>query len=595
MNSYLYLYIIKGKIELNTIFKTKIQIGVLMKDYSEWTPTLIYDEESPYVDPSRPWLKFKPPGVPKTIKFDPIPVHEFIKQTAKIYPNNVIVYHKPADKKYTYRELIDYADKIANTLSQKGVGKGDAVGIMSGNCPEFLFCVLGILETGAAIVPINPLLKEGDVTHIVRESGNIKAIFVHRANYRTIKKTRKQVKVDDVILIASEEPKPDAVTLQEFINGKAAKAPDVDIDPLNDIAALLFTGGTTGLPKGVMLTHNNLVADILQTIYNSDTPKEELDAGAGTGVILSILPLCHTFGFTIVILAMRAAMMLVMFSSFDPAEVLEAIEYYKISLFVGVPVMYQMVINCPDFTERDLSSLESAAAGSAALAPELARKWEQTLGFKVGQGFGLTEASPITHGAAAWMPEIRPSSVGVPITDTDAKIVNPETLEELPPNEIGELLIYGRQVMKGYWKNPEETKKDIVDGWLRTGDLARMDEEGYFYIEGRTKDMVKYKGYKVMPREVEEKLMEHPAVLEVGVTGIPDPNIGETIKAFCVLKPDYRDKGITEREIIEWSKERLAGYKYPRHVEFLRALPRTAVGKIFRRKLREMEIEKQAK
>jgi long-chain acyl-CoA synthetase len=309
--------------------------------------------------------------------------------------------------------------------------------------------------------------------------------------------------------------------------------------------------------------------------------------------MLSILPLCHSFGFLVVIIALRAGYMLVMFGSFDPGEVLEAIEYYKISMFVGVPVMYQMVINSPDFTERDLSSLESAGCGSAALAPELNKKWEKVTGFKVGQGYGLTEASPITHTASAWLPEIRPASVGAPIVDTDAKIVNPETLEELEIGEIGELLIKGPQVMKGYWNKPEETAKDVVNGWLRTGDLARMDKEGYFYIEGRTKDMVKYKGYKIMPREVEEKLMEHPAILEAGVAGVPDPNIGETIKAWIVLKPEYRDKGITEKDIIEWSKERLAGYKYPRQVEIIRNLPRTAVGKIFRRKLREMEIEKQ--
>jgi long-chain acyl-CoA synthetase len=209
----------------------------------------------------------------------------------------------------------------------------------------------------------------------------------------------------------------------------------------------------------------------------------------------------------------------------------------------------------------------------------------------VGQGFGLTETSPITHMAAKWMPEIRSESIGVPIIDTDARIVNPDTLKELEPGEIGELLIKGPQVMMGYWKNPEETKKTIIDGWLRTGDLAKMDEQGYFYIEGRAKDIIKYKGYKVMPREVEEKLYEHPAILEVGVVSAPDANIGETIKAYVVLKPEYKDGKITEREIIEWAKERLAAYKYPRQVEFINILPRTAVGKIFRRKLRERSMK----
>ena len=556
-----------------------------MKDYSEWKLVLDYEHESVWVDPNRPWLKHRNPQVPKSIQFDPIPVHEFIRLQISKYPNNICVYHKPTDRKYTYRELLHFADRIANALHELGVGKGDAVGIMSGNCPEFLFCYLGTLETGAILVPINPLLTDSDVTHIVRESGNIKVIFAHKANYRTIKKARKQVDVEHVILIATDEAKEGTIILDEFINGKPAKRPDVDIDTFNDIAALLFTGGTTGLPKGVMLTHYNIVAAALSGMYNTDQPIEE---DFGNGVFLSILPLCHAMGFEYLICVFYYASMMVMFS-FNPTEVLEDIEYYQIRLFAGVPVMYQMIINSPDFTERDLSSLESAGCGSAALAPELAKKWEKVVGLKISQGYGLTETSAFSHSNARWLPEIRTESVGVPIMNTDSIIVNPDTLEELKQGEVGEILIRGPQVMKGYWKRPEATKKDLVNGWLRTGDLGRIDKEGYFYIEGRTKDMIKYKSYKVMSREVEEKLMEHPAILEVGVVGVPDPNIGETIKAFIVLKKDYQDKGITDRDIIEWSKERMAGYKYPRQVEFIKSLPRTAVGKIFRRKLREME------
>ena len=566
-----------------------------MKDYSDWEPYFDYENESPYIEnPNRPWLKYKPPTVPKSIKFDPIPLHEFIKISAKKFPNNVCVFHKPTNKKYTYRELINYSDKIANSLYELGIRKGDAVGIMSTNCPEFIFCYLGILETGAAVAPINPLLKESDVTHIVKDAGNINTVFVHKANFRTIKKTRNKIMIENVILLASDEAKDDTITLEEFIDGKAAKPPDVDIDPMNDVAALLFTGGTTGLPKGVMLTHNNLVANALSAVYNLDETPEEINALKGIGVILNILPLCHSFGIITINLTLFAAAMSVMFASFVPSEVLEAIEYYKVQLFVGVPVMYQMLINCPDFTERDLSSIEGAISSSAALAPELIKKWEQIVGTQIAQGYGLTEASPATHLPARWMPEIKSESVGVPILNTDAKIVNPDTLEELKQGEVGEILIKGPQVMKGYWKKPEATKQDIVDGWLRTGDLGRMDEQGYFYIEGRTKDMIKYKGYKVMPKEVEEKLFEHPAIHEVGVVGVPDPNIGETIKAFVVLKREFREK-ITEREIIEWAKEHLAGYKYPRQVEFIKSLPRTTIGKIYRKKLREMELEKQDK
>jgi len=561
-----------------------------MKDFSEWEPILDYENESPYLEnPNRPWLKHKPDYIPKSVKFEPIPVHEYIKLAAVKFPNNVCVYFKPKDKKYTYRQMIKISDQIANALYELGIKKGDAVGIMTGNCPEFLFCCVGIMATGASVVPINPLLKESDVVHIIKDAGNINTVFAHKAKFRTMKKVRKEIELKNVILLQADEAKPDTITLEEFINGKEAKAPDIDVDPLNDIAALLYTGGTTGLPKGVMLTHNNLVSDCL-AVLSSMRPEneEEIEAVYGTGVSLTVLPICHSFGFIVLIISSVLSSMLVMFDSFNPSEVLEAIEYYKCTTFIGVPVMYQMIVNSPDFTKRDLSSLESASSGSATLATELIKKWKEVLGFAVGQGFGLTETSPVTHTQPAWLPEIRPASIGIPIIDTDAKIVDPETLEELPPGKIGELLLKGPQVMIGYWKSPEATAETFVNDWLRTGDLARMDEDGYFYIEGRTKDMIKYKGYKVMPKEVEEKLYEHPAVLEVGVVSFPDPNIGETIKAYVVLKPEYKDK-ITENDLIEWSKEKMAAYKYPRHIEFLNVLPRTAVGKIFRRRLRERE------
>lgn len=564
-----------------------------MKDYSTWEPVYDFENESPYLENfNRPWLKFRTPNVPKSIKFDPIPVHELIGLSAKNFPNNVCVYHISTDKNYTFRELTYISDKISNALYQLGTKKGDAVGIMTGNCPEFLFCCLGIMKTGAVVIPINPLLKEADISHILKETGNVKTVFVHKKNFRTMKKAMQDVKLENIILLEADLAKEGTITLAEFIEDVAPIRPDVDIDPSNDLAALLFTGGTTGLPKGVMLTHTNLVSCTLSTLLMAGEPEEGED-NFGKTVNLSVIPLCHSFGFLVMIAAVFGAAMIVMFPSFNASEVLKAIEHYKVANFVGVPVMYQMLINNPDFTERDLSSLEEANAGSAALPPELAKKWEEVIGIKVGQGFGLTETSPITHMAAKWMPEIRSESIGVPIIDTDAKIVNSETLKELETNEIGELLIKGPQIMKGYWKSPEETKKTIIDGWLRTGDLARMDEQGYFYIEGRAKDIIKYKGYKVMPREVEEKLYEHPAILEAGVVSAPDPNIGETIKAFVVLKPKFKESGITEREIIEWAKERLAGYKYPRQIEFINILPRTSVGKIFRRKLRERTIKDQ--
>ncbi|NVM17049.1 MAG: AMP-binding protein [Candidatus Lokiarchaeota archaeon] len=562
-----------------------------MKDYSDWKPSYDYENESPYLESSdRPWLKFRPLNVPKSIKFDPIPVHELIKLSAKEFSNNVCIYNKSADKKYTYRELIYISDKIANALFQLGVEKGEPIGIMTSNCPEFIFCCIGIMKTGAIVVPINPLLKESDVTHIIRESQKMRIVFAHKGNFRTIKKVQKEIKIDHIIILQTDVAKEGTTTFEEFVEDIKPIPPKIEFDPSENLAALLFTGGTTGLPKGVMLTHTNLVSCTLSYLLMGGEPEEGMST-FGKTVNLSVLPLCHSFGFLVSIIALFGAAMLVVFDSFNPSEILEAIEYFKVNNFVGVPVMYQMLVNSPDFTERDLSSLEEANSGTAALAPELAKRWEQVVGVKVGQGFGLTETSPITHIPAKWMPEIRSESIGIPIIDTDAKIVNPDTLEELSLGEIGEILIRGPQVMKGYWRNPEATKKNIINGWLRTGDLARMDEQGYFYIEGRAKDIIKYKGYKVMPREVEEKLYEHPAIHEVGVVSAPDSNIGETIKAYVVLKPEYKDGKIIEREIIEWAKERLAAYKYPRQVEFINILPRTAVGKIFRRKLREKAMK----
>ncbi|MHA1728802.1 MAG: AMP-binding protein [Promethearchaeota archaeon] len=565
-----------------------------MKDYSDWEPILDYENDSPWVNPNRPWLKYKnaaaDPKVPKTIKFEPIPVHELLKLRAREYPNNVCVYYKPKDKKYTYRELVYISDKVANALSQMGIGKGDSVGLYTGNVPEFLFCCLGIMATGASVSPINPLLKKDDVIHIIREAGNINTVFVHKNLYVELK----GILLENIILIEAEEALPNTITFEEFIKDKAPRAPDVEINPTKDVAALLFTGGSTGLPKGVMLTHDNLVADALCTIYSNGKPDEE-ESPIGVEAALSILPLCHSFGFMVFIISLATVIQLIMLN-FVPSDVLEAIEYFKIKTFTGVPVMYQLLVNSHDFTERDLSSIESSSCGSAALPKEIANKWKSVVEGPIGQGFGLTETSPITHTASEWMPEIKPESIGVPIIDTDSIIVDTESLEELEPGKVGELWIRGPQVMKGYWKRPEATSETLVkdkDGniWLRTGDLARMNEQGYFYIAGRSKDMIKYKGYKVMPAEVEEKLFQHPSILEAGVIGVPDPNIGETIKAFVVLQPEKRGN-ITEREIIEWSKEKMAGYKWPRKVEFLNALPRTAVGKIFRRKLREMEENK---
>lgn len=546
-----------------------------------------YKNVAPWVDPKRLWLKHYPNEIPKSIKYDPITVHDLIRLAAEMYPTTVSLYYIPDEKKYTYRETILTANKISNALIKKlDIKKGDSVAIMTENVPEFIFSIIGIMQTGASVTPINPLLNESDVTHIIKDSGIINTILVHSKNYRTIKKAKQNVNIENIILIGSSGAKDDTITIQDFIKESSSLHPvRINIDPLNDIATLLYTGGTTGLPKGVMLTHDNIVSDVLNICYmNKDSYSESL----GREATLTVLPLCHTFGFTVSIVSLIVGSMMIMMGDFNPTKVMKLVQDYKIRLFTGVPVMFQMLVNHPDFHKYDLSSIEGSISGSAALSLEIAQKWaEGTNDIKVAQGFGLTEASPVTHMQTAWLPEIRPDSVGIPLLNTDAKIIDPETFKELTPGKIGELLIRGPQVMKGYWNNSEATKKIInEDNWLRTGDLARIDQDGYFYIEGRIKDIIKYKGYKVMPKEVEEKLEEHPAISSAGVIGVPDPDIGETIKAFIVLEKEYTGK-ISEKDIIEWAKENMAGYKYPRQIQFIQVLPRTAIGKIHRLALKK--------
>ncbi|MHA1803068.1 MAG: AMP-binding protein, partial [Promethearchaeota archaeon] len=470
------------------------------------------DYEHFSVDPHRPWLKFYPDDNPKSISWDPISIPDILKISKELFPTHCAIYYVPEERKYTYLEMFLEANKITNALHEKlGISKKESIGLMTGNIPEFAFTTIGILQTGASLTPINPLLNVGDVTHIIKDAGIIKTVFVHSKNYRIIKKASREVEIENIILLGTKEPKGEGIPLSTFLEDAEPTEPKrVMIDPMNDLATLLYTGGTTGLPKGVMLTHDNIISDVLYTIY---LQKQVYEENMGREVTLCVLPLCHTFGFTVLITSLLLGVMMIMEGDFYPDVIMRHIRDYKIKSFVGVPLMFQLIVNHPDFGKIDLSSLEGAISGSTTLPAEVTEKFKSVVGdIHFSQGYGLTEASPITHMQPDWLPEVRADSIGIPLLDTDAKIVNTETLEEVKPGEVGELLIKGRQVMKGYWKNPEATKRVITeDGWLRTGDLARMTEDGWFYIMGRTKEMIKYKGYKVMPKEIEEKLEEHPA------------------------------------------------------------------------------------
>ncbi|MHA1379692.1 MAG: AMP-binding protein [Candidatus Helarchaeota archaeon] len=567
------------------------------------------EKESSWVRPNRLWTKNYPEWMPKTLKYEILEslngLFCILQLAAKSFPNNIAVYFKPKEEKYSYLELLHYSKKFAAALKELGVKKGDPVALNSKNCPEFIIAMWACTKIGAILVPINPLLKKIEVSHILRDCGNVEIAVVHEKNYKLFKRSSKEFDLKKIILIKENRsdakeikgiPNVELYFFHELLKKHNPLEEKIPINMKEDIFCLLYTGGTTGLPKGVMLTHFNVGSNINQLLHFGEAHSEEnIEKNLGKLSFVNVLPLCHSFGVISILTYSTAACQLIIYDSFDIPSILESIEMYGVENFSGVPTMYIMIANHPDFKKRNLTSLNNVITSGAALAPTIAKQWKDIAGVEIRQGYGLTECSPGTHLQpqrwAKWVSD----SIGMPIIDTDVKIVDPATLEELEPGQDGELLIRGPQVMKGYWKNPEATQRVLITDktgkvWLRTGDIGRMYENGYFYISGRTKEMIKYKGYRILPAEVEANLYEHPAVLEAGVIGVPDELVGEKIKAFIRLRPEYKDT--TAEEIIEWAKENMAGYKWPREVEFIGAMPKTAVGKIMRRALMDREMIK---
>ena len=340
-----------------------------------------------------------------------------------------------------------------------------------------------------------------------------------------------------------------------------------------------YTGGTTGVPKGAMLTHRNLMANVHQVL--AWAPGLE----PGREVMLGVLPFFHVYGMTVSMnFGIALGAKLVLLPRFDIKQVIQAIERHKVTLFPGVPTMYVAFNTFPGIEKRDIRSIKVCISGAAPLPVEVQERFEKLTGAKLVEGYGLSEAAPVTHCNPIYGKR-KKGSIGLPLPSVDARVLDPE-FRPLPPGEAGELAVKGPNVMKGYWNRPEESAAALREGWLLTGDIARMDEEGYFYIVDRKKDMIIAGGYNIYPREVEEVLYQHEAVLEAAVAGVPDPYRGETVKAFVVLKDEYKGK-VTEKELEAFARERLAPYKVPKLWEFRDELPKTAVGKVLRRVLRE--------
>lgn len=557
----------------------------------------------------KPWLKHYPEAIPHTLEYDKQPLQDSLKKTAESYPDKIAIHFM--GKELTYKELYESSLKFADYLRKIGIQKGDRVAIMLPNTPQTVISFYGILFAGAIVVQTNPMYTERELAFQMQDSG-AKAIIALDILFPRIMKVKKETSLEHVIITGIKDYLPFPKNLiYPFIQKKQygfsvkvehkgdnhlfteimkqGKPVEIsqEIDVVEDIAILQYTGGTTGFPKGVMLTHRNLSSNAQMCtawLYKSKEAEE---------VVLGALPLFHVYGMTaVMILSVARAQKMVLVPKPDPDTLLKTIQSQKVTLFPGAPTMYIGLLNHPDLKKYDLSSIDCCISGSAPLPVEVQEQFEKITGGKLVEGYGLTESSPVTHANLLWDGERIKGSIGIPWPDTDAQIFSLETGEPLPPGEIGELAVKGPQVMKGYWNRPEETEHTLRDGWLFTGDMAYMDEEGYFYIVDRKKDMIIASGFNIYPREVEEVLFEHPAIKEAAVVGVPDPYRGETVKAFIVLKDGA---SVTEKELDEFCRKHLAAYKVPRLYEFREELPKTMVGKVLRRKLVEEEKEKMKK
>jgi long-chain acyl-CoA synthetase len=555
----------------------------------------------------KPWFAKYDKGVPQTFDIPKVPLYHFLEESARKYPDRACTIFKGAV--ITFKEMDAITDSVAAALVDMGVKKGDRVGIFMPNTPQFVMAHFGILKAGGVVVATNPLYTPPEIEYQASDAG-IEYMFVMSNFYETVKKAQPKTKVKKLIVTNIKETLPPVLrvlfTLAREKKGgfriegglrdgdiwfqdilakyKDAPRPKLEVGS-DDISLFQYSGGTTGISKGAVATHYNVVADTLIMKHWMVNLEE------GREVTLLAIPLFHVYGLVAGMtfsLATGASMVMVP-NPRDIPDVLENIHKFKPSIFPGVPTLYNAINNRPEVKEGKVSlrSIKACISGSAPLMRETKEKFEALSGGKVFEGFGMSETPTATH-CNPLLGENRTGSIGLPLPNVDAKIISLDDGEtELPIGEVGELVVHGPMVMKGYHNMPTETAntlRQLKDGktWLFTGDIARMDEDGYFYIVDRKKELIKPGGYQVWPREVEEVLAAHPKVLEAGVAGIPDPYRGETVKAWIVLKPG---ESATEEELKAFCKERLAAYKVPTHYEFRSELPKTTVGKILRREL----------
>lgn len=550
----------------------------------------------------RPWLNSYELGVSPELNVSDFPLFCFLEDSAAKFPDNTALIFK--GQRIDFGQLNKMSDAIAAGLAANGFKKGDRAVIYMANMPQFVITFFGILKAGGIVVATNPLYTARELEHQLADCG-AETVFVMSRYYELLKSVQAggKTNVKRIIVTNIKEYLPPHLRLlftlvkekkgghrvslrpgdmwfQDFLAaGEQSPKPEVRVTP-DDIALLQYTGGTTGLSKGAIASHRNLVANT-QIVRSWLTDMVE-----GQEIFLTAIPLFHSFGMLVAMCfgIMTGGSLVLIPDPRDQDDLLSSINKYRPTIFPGVPALYVAINNNPDVAagRYDIKSIRVCISGSAPLLAETKQEFERLTGGKLVEGYGLTEAHVVSHCNPVYGKN-QTGSIGLPLPGVDCRIVDPEKGEqEMDVGQLGELVIKSPSVMRGYWQMPTETANTLRDSWLFTGDIARMDEEGYFYIEDRKKDMIIAGGYNIYPREVEEVLATHPAVMEVAVAGVTDPKRGETVKAWIVK---HEGDTTTEEEIITWSKEYLAKYKYPRLIEFRDELPRTTVGKVLKREL----------
>ena len=514
------------------------------------------------------------------------PVQEIVSRSAARWGSKTAVID--GERRLSFTDLEEQAKRFAGALHAMGIAKGDRVAILAPNCAEYVVAFHGICTVGAVVTTLNPSYREREIEFQLKDSAP-RALIVAEPLYALASAVLPSVQSVEKVIVIGDAPSGDALSFHKLVAEHGPLPHEVEIDPDTDLAVLPYSSGTTGLPKGVMLTHTNLVANVQQFLRGGDAAAFTED-----DVVQVHLPMYHIYGMNVLMNgSIAAGATQVLMPRFDMEQCLTLIATHKITALYTVPPVILGLVNLPSMIEIDLPSLLSSVryffSGAAPLSADLTQRFEEVTGVTLAQGYGLTETSPVTNADYIEIELRRAGSVGPAVSDTDEKVVDLDAgKRELPRGEVGELIVRGPQVMQGYWNNPEATAETIRDGWLYTGDMATMDEDGYVYIVDRKKELIKYKGFQVPPAELEALLLEHPAITDAAVVGKPDEEAGELPKAYVVTK----DPDVTADEIMEFVAERVAGFKKIREVEFIDEIPKNPSGKILRRVLVEKERER---